>query len=79
MFTLSNFTNLSMKSFPTITYLALFQSVFSTSNVHTASNTNTTIGGGLMNPLTSAMSFLLILDNASSASFNAGNALFNSL
>lgn len=67
-----------MKSMLIMTYFALFQSVFSPSNMHTASRTNTTIAGGLEKPLISAISALLILPNASSASFNTGRALSSS-
>jgi hypothetical protein len=63
---------------PIITCLALLHSVFSPKRTQTASNTRTTIGGGFVNPLISAISFLLILDSASSASLRAGSALSNS-
>jgi len=63
---------------PNITYFALLQSVFSFNKIQTPSKTITTIGGGLMNPLISAISFLLILSRASSASLRAGKALLNS-
>jgi len=76
---LSYFISLSIKSLPNITDFAEFQSVFSYNNIHTASSTNYTTGGGLINPLISAISFLLIFYNASSASLSAGNALFSSV
>ncbi len=75
---LSYFYNLSKNPISIITYFAAFQSVFSPNNVHTASNTNWTIGGGLVNPFISEISFLFKLLNASSASLRAGNALSNS-
>ena len=67
-----------MKSLPTITDFAEFQSVFSPNNIQTASSTIITIGDGLMKPFTSAISALLIFYKASSASLIAGKALFNS-
>jgi hypothetical protein len=42
--------------------------------MQTASNTITTPAGGLINPFIYAISALLIVFNASSASFNAGIA-----
>ena len=66
--------NLSIKPISIITVFADAQSVFSCNKMHTASNTIYTAGGGATNPLIVAISPLLIVKSASSASFNAGKA-----
>mmetsp|Transcript_60055 Transcript_60055/g.161889 ORF Transcript_60055/g.161889 Transcript_60055/m.161889 type:complete len:217 (-) Transcript_60055:297-947(-) len=74
MLSLSKVFSRSKNFASVITFLAVSQSVFSCSSVHTASSVITTSGGGLVKPLISVMSFLSRESSDLSAFSRAGIA-----